>query len=189
MTAIGTREKATMNINERWYELEPDGWPVPRVRAYQGAWATYVRVEASMGSGTGVVLSGEACQKLWGFFEAYRTANGLGTDGLVGIGREGADIDVLPEHAAEMEARLRVFITDPANHEQVPDFRGANVLVVPDDDLASAYLVRGAPEDARDALLQVRQVIEAAYPDLWDDPLGRVPGVDRPPCTADSPAA
>lgn len=170
-----------------WFEIERGGWPCPHVRSYPRLGDKYVRVEAIMGSGTGVQLSEKAQRGLWEFFGAYLTAHGLLTDACGGAGPDGAEVDVLPEHAAEMEARLRVFITDPANHYRIPNFWGARVLVMPDGGLESARIVQGTPEDTRDAMRKARQAVEAAYPHLLADPLCDVPGVDKPPCTQECP--
>lgn len=135
----------------------------------------YVRIEASMGSSTtGVELSNMACRKLKDFFTDYHKANNLDSaDVNAGVGWEGMEIDVLPDHALLLATQIVVFITNPANH----DFVGiaTSFVIIRLGTLESTRIREWTAKHAKVGLKKLRQEIESNYPDLVDDPLHEIP--------------
>ncbi len=83
-------------------------------------------------------------------------------------------IQVLPEHAEEFAGRVLVHITDLVNLD--PE---QHAQVVAEDMETTAEELQGPLAWPRfeEHIRMIRKEVEAAYPDLLDDPLGHIPGV------------
>lgn len=132
----------------------------------------YVRIEASMFSSiTGVELSGTACDRLGAWLAAYQGKHHLAdTPGLcLGVGWEGVETDVLPEHAEQIAGCIAMFITDPANHDPVDC--GETFVTTGRGSLVTMRVRKWTKADAAGLLERVRAEVVVRYPALVFAPL------------------